>query len=114
MGLDAYIYFEKIRPLEFDREFPSGFTLRESLPESSRTPLGATHELECPCRYYGVTEEDAESRGLWLEGFVVRELSPIASNFRSQEALDAYLKRHKVVAIDGVDTRALVAKLRKP
>lgn len=61
MGLDAYIYFEKIRPLEFDREFPSGFTLRESLPESSRTPLGATHELECPCRYYGVTYE----RGPW-------------------------------------------------
>ncbi len=62
---------------------------------------------------YGVTEEDAESRGLWLEGFVVRELSPIASNFRSQEALEAYLKRHKVVAIDGVDTRALTLKLRQ-
>ncbi|MBI4003810.1 MAG: glutamine-hydrolyzing carbamoyl-phosphate synthase small subunit [Candidatus Omnitrophica bacterium] len=62
---------------------------------------------------YGVNEEDAESRRPWLEGFVLRELSPIASNFRSQESLDAYLKRHRIVAIDGVDTRALTLKLRQ-
>ncbi len=62
---------------------------------------------------YGVNEEDAESRRPWLEGFVIRELSPIASNFRSQESLDAYLKRHRVIAIDGVDTRALTLLLRQ-
>ena len=62
---------------------------------------------------YGVNDEDAESRRPWVEGFVMRELSPIASNFRSQEPLDAYLKRHGVVAVDGIDTRALTLKLRE-
>src|SRR3989338_1670751 len=62
---------------------------------------------------YGVNEEDVESRHPWVEGFVMRELSPIASNFRSQEPLDAYLKRNRIVAIDGVDTRALTLKLRE-
>ena len=62
---------------------------------------------------YGVNEEDVESRRPWVEGFVVRELSPIASNFRAQEALDAYLKRHGIVALDGVDTRALTLTLRR-
>ena len=62
---------------------------------------------------YGVNEEDVESRRPWVEGFVCRELSPIASNFRSQEPLDAYLKRHGIVAIDGVDTRALTLRLRQ-
>ena len=61
---------------------------------------------------YGVNEEDAESRQTWLAGFVVRELSPIASNFRSQELLEAYLKRNQVVAIDHVDTRALTLTIR--
>ena len=62
---------------------------------------------------YGVNEEDVESRRPWVEGFVMLELSPIASNFRSQEPLDAYLKRHRIVAIDSVDTRALTLKLRQ-
>ena len=62
---------------------------------------------------YGVNDEDAESSRTWVEGFVVRELSPIASNFRSQEPLETYLKRHQVVAVDGVDTRALTLTLRQ-
>ena len=62
---------------------------------------------------YGVNDEDIESRRPWVEGFVMRELSPVASNFRSQEPLDAYLKRHGVVALDGVDTRALTLTLRQ-
>jgi carbamoyl-phosphate synthase small subunit len=62
---------------------------------------------------YGVNEEDVESRRPWVEGFVMRQLSPIASNFRAQESLEAYLKRHRIVAIDGVDTRALTLKLRQ-
>ncbi|MBI4597186.1 MAG: glutamine-hydrolyzing carbamoyl-phosphate synthase small subunit [Candidatus Omnitrophica bacterium] len=61
---------------------------------------------------YGVNDEDVESRKPWVEGFIIRELSPIASNFRSQETLEAYLKRHKIVAIDGIDTRALTLILR--
>ena len=62
---------------------------------------------------YGVNEEDIESRRMWAEGFIVRELSPIDSNHRSQEPLDAYFKRHKLVAIDGIDTRALTLTLRQ-
>ena len=62
---------------------------------------------------YGVNEEDVESRRPWVEGFVIRELSPIMSNFRAQESMEGYLKRHHVVAIDGVDTRALTLKLRE-
>ena len=62
---------------------------------------------------YGVNEEDVESRRPWVEGFVIRELSPIASNFRAQGPLDGYLRQHGVVAIDGVDTRALTLTLRQ-
>jgi len=62
---------------------------------------------------YGVNEEDVESHRPWVEGFVIRELSPIASNYRSQEPLEAYLKRCGVVAIDGVDTRAVTLTLRR-
>jgi carbamoyl-phosphate synthase small subunit len=61
---------------------------------------------------YGVNERDAESSRPWVEGFVVREASRVASNWRSEETLDAYLKRWKIVAIDHIDTRALVRHIR--
>ncbi len=61
---------------------------------------------------YGVNEEDVESRRPWVEGFVVREASRIASNWRSTETLDSYLKRHKIVGIERIDTRALVRHIR--
>lgn len=61
---------------------------------------------------YGVNEEDAESRRPWVEGFVVREASKIASNWRSTETLDSYLKRHRIVGIERIDTRALVRHIR--
>jgi carbamoyl-phosphate synthase small subunit len=61
---------------------------------------------------YGVNSEDVESRRPWVEGFVVREASRIASNWRSQETLDAYLKRNKIVGIEHIDTRALVRHIR--
>jgi hypothetical protein len=53
---------------------------------------------------YGVNEEDSESRRPWVEGFVVREASKIASNWRSTETLDSYLKRHKIIGIEKIDT----------
>ncbi len=62
---------------------------------------------------YGVNEEDVESRKPWVEGFIIRELSPVDSNYRSVQPLDAYFKKHKLVAIDNVDTRALTLKLRE-
>ncbi|MFN2453562.1 MAG: glutamine-hydrolyzing carbamoyl-phosphate synthase small subunit [Pyrinomonadaceae bacterium] len=61
---------------------------------------------------YGVNEADAESSRPWVEGFVVREASRVASNYRSEETLDAYLKKWNVPAIEGIDTRALVRHIR--
>ena len=61
---------------------------------------------------YGVNKADEESSRPWVEGFVVREASRVASSWRAEETLDAYLKRWNVVAIDGIDTRALVRHIR--
>jgi carbamoyl-phosphate synthase small subunit len=61
---------------------------------------------------YGVNEADAESSRPWVEGFVVREASRITSNWRAEESLDSYLKRWNIVAIEGIDTRALVRHIR--
>ncbi|MEQ9407186.1 MAG: glutamine-hydrolyzing carbamoyl-phosphate synthase small subunit [Fuerstiella sp.] len=61
---------------------------------------------------YGVNADDVESRGLFLRGFVVKELCDIPSNFRSTESLDNYLKRHNVIGLQGIDTRALVRQIR--
>jgi len=61
---------------------------------------------------YGVNDQDTESSRPWVEGFVVREASRVASNWRSEEPLDEYLQRWKIVAIDHIDTRALVRHIR--
>jgi carbamoyl-phosphate synthase small subunit len=61
---------------------------------------------------YGVNSEDEESSRPWVEGFVVREASRMASSWRSQETLAGYLKRRQIVALEGIDTRALVRHIR--
>ncbi len=61
----------------------------------------------------GVNAEDEESHKPWLSGFVVRAASPRVSNWRSTEPLDGYLKRHQIVGISGLDTRALVRHIRE-
>lgn len=61
---------------------------------------------------YGVNAKDVESARVRVEGFVVRELSTRASNYRSEMSLDEYLKKHNVVGIRGVDTRMLTKHLR--
>jgi carbamoyl-phosphate synthase small subunit len=61
---------------------------------------------------YGVDEEDIESNKLWLEGFIVKEYCDYPSNWRVQETLDTYLKKNKIVGIQGIDTRALTRHLR--
>jgi carbamoyl-phosphate synthase small subunit len=60
----------------------------------------------------GVNDEDTESSAPKVSGFVVRELSSIASNWRSNMSLDAYLKKYGIPGISEVDTRALTKKLR--
>jgi carbamoyl-phosphate synthase small subunit len=61
---------------------------------------------------YGVNDEDVESRKPWVNGFIVKECSPVASNFRAGVGLDEYLRRHGIVGIQGIDTRALTRHLR--
>ncbi|RIK74753.1 MAG: carbamoyl phosphate synthase small subunit [Planctomycetota bacterium] len=61
---------------------------------------------------YGVNDEDRESERPHLAGFVVREASRITSNFRAGGGLTEYLRRWNVVAIEGIDTRALVRRTR--
>jgi carbamoyl-phosphate synthase small subunit len=61
---------------------------------------------------YGINAEDVESQKPHLAGFVVREVSRIHSNFRAEESLDEYLKRNNIPGIAGIDTRALVRRLR--
>jgi carbamoyl-phosphate synthase small subunit len=61
---------------------------------------------------YGVNELDSESSRPWVEGFVVREASRIVSNWRAEDSLEEYLKHWNIVAIEGIDTRALVRHIR--
>ena len=60
----------------------------------------------------GANREDDEAGKPWVAGFVVHELSSVSSSWRSQETLDAYLLRHGIVAIEGVDTRVLTRHIR--
>ena len=60
----------------------------------------------------GWNAEDLESQKPWLSGFVVRELSPVVSNWRSQSSLGEVLASAGVPGIEGVDTRMLTQKLR--
>jgi carbamoyl-phosphate synthase small subunit len=61
---------------------------------------------------YGVNDEDTEASAPRASGLVVRELSPVVSNWRANSSLDAYLKKYGVPGISGVDTRAITKKLR--
>lgn len=60
----------------------------------------------------GWNQEDNESSKIWVSGFVVRNPSPITSNWRASEDLEIELKRQHIVGISGVDTRALTRHLR--
>ena len=69
--------------------------------------------MTCPeIGNYGVSAEDVESRAPQVAGFIVREESPIASNWRSEGTLRDYLVANQIVAISDIDTRALTRKLR--
>lgn len=61
---------------------------------------------------YGCNSEDVESQHPWVEGFVIKELASLPSNWRKQESLSDYLKRHKIVGIQGIDTRKLTKIIR--
>lgn len=61
---------------------------------------------------YGVTTRDIESNSPKVAGFIVREMCEIPSNYASQDSGDDYLTQNQIVAIQGIDVRALVLKLR--
>ena len=61
---------------------------------------------------YGVNLEDVESDGLSLRGFIVRELCRHESNYRSNKPLDEYLREAGIIGLEGIDTRALVRRIR--
>jgi len=61
---------------------------------------------------YGVNGEDTESARPHVQGFIVRELSRCPSNFRSSGSLDQYLADSQIVGLEGIDTRALVRRIR--
>jgi carbamoyl-phosphate synthase small subunit len=61
---------------------------------------------------YGTSPSDAESARPYIEGLVVREFSPVSSNWRSTEVVDEYLERSGVPVIGEIDTRAVVRHLR--
>ena len=61
---------------------------------------------------YGVNEQDVESYQTHASGFVVRELSPVVSNYRADSSLGDYMASNGIPGIEGIDTRALTKKLR--
>lgn len=61
----------------------------------------------------GVNSHDQESDKPWAKGLVIRELSPVVSNWRAELSLSDYLKQHNVVAIAEIDTRRLTRLLRE-
>lgn len=61
----------------------------------------------------GVNKDDEESDQVYASGLIIRELSPVMSSWRGEEALDKYLERHNVVGLAGIDTRRLTRLLRE-
>jgi len=61
---------------------------------------------------YGVNRQDVESWQPHVAGFVIRELSPVVSNWRAEQSLAEYLEQHGIPGVQGIDTRALTRKLR--
>ena len=84
---------------------------QEVLTDPSYT--GQIVTMTCPqIGNYGVVTEDVESQVPRVSGFVMREESPIASNWRATGTLRDYLEKNEVVAISGIDTRALTRLIR--
>ena len=92
--------------------FNTGMTgYQEVLTDPSYS--GQIVTMTCPeIGNYGVSGDDVESRGPQVAGFIIRDESPIASNWRSAGTLRDYLVANRIVAIGDIDTRALTRKLR--
>lgn len=62
---------------------------------------------------YGICYEDMESAKPWPDGYIVRELSRMSSNFRSEDSIQHFLEKYDIPGISGIDTRALTKRLRE-
>ena len=62
---------------------------------------------------YGICHEDMESAKPWPDGYIVRELSRMPSNFRCEDSIQNFLTKHDIPGIAGIDTRALTKILRE-
>lgn len=62
---------------------------------------------------YGVCEQDMESVKPWVDGYIIRELATMPSNFRSEISLTQFLSKHEITGIAGIDTRTLTKRLRE-
>lgn len=61
---------------------------------------------------YGINKEDFENKKVHIKGFICKKYNPFYSNFMAEVSLGEYFKKNNVVALDGIDTRSLVKKLR--
>src|SRR4051794_12132482 len=61
---------------------------------------------------YGINRQDVESKRPHVAGFIIKELSPVYSNYRADLSLEEYLKQNNVIGLEGIDTRALTRRLR--
>src|SRR5437667_11121095 len=69
--------------------------------------------MTCPeIGNYGISPDDVESRAPQVAGFIIRDESPVASNWRAEMTLREYLVANQIVAISDIDTRALTRTLR--
>src|SRR4029078_5823499 len=78
-------------------------------------PSYAGEIVAMPCAEIGncgVSPDDVESRGPQVAGFIIRDESPVASNWRAEHTPREYLSESKIVAISAIDTRALTRHLR--
>lgn len=93
------------------------FTTAMTGYQETLTDPGYTGQIVCQTfpamGNYGLNSEDSESGRVWPTGYVVREWCEHPSNFRCETDLDAYLKKHRVPGIYGIDTRALTRRLRR-
>ncbi len=102
-----------------DREIISEIVFNTSMAGYLEVLTDASYAGQAVCMTYplignyGICKDDCESKKPWPDGFIVRELSRIPSNFRSDLSIQQYLEENGVPGIAGIDTRALTRILRE-
>lgn len=120
----AILALEDGRVFEGESFGATGTTVGEAVFNTSMTGYqevltdpsyrGQIVAMTCPqIGNYGVNASDAESTTPHVRGFVIEELSPVTSNWRSQSTLEHYLGENNILGIQGIDTRALTKHLRQ-